>query len=31
MEVYFTEQGSIRKWGYIALSRGVLENGGMCH
>ena len=31
MEVYITEQGSIREWGYISLSRGVLENGGIFH
>ena len=29
MEVYITEQGSIRKWVYISLNRGVLENGGI--
>ena len=27
MEVYNTEQGNIREWGYISLSRGVLANG----
>ena len=31
MEVYITEQGSIREWGYISLSRGVLENGAIDH
>ena len=29
MGVYITEQGSIREWEYISLSRGVLENGGI--
>ena len=29
MEVYITEQGSISEWGYISLSRGVVENGGV--
>ena len=28
MEIYITEQGSIGEWGYISLSRGVLENWG---
>ena len=27
MEVYNTEQGSIREWECISLSRGVLANG----
>ena len=28
MGVYITEQGGNREWGYISLSRGVVENGG---
>ena len=31
MGLYITEQGSIREWRYISLSRGVLENGGISH
>ena len=31
MGVYITEQGSIREWGYISLSRGLIENGGIYH
>ena len=31
MGVYITEQGSIREWEYISLSRGVLENGSVYH
>ena len=29
MGVYITHQRSIREWGYISLTRGVLENGGI--
>ena len=29
MGVYITEQGSIREWEYISLSRGVIDNGGI--
>ena len=29
MGVYITHQGSIREWGYLSLTRGVLENGGI--
>ena len=31
MGLYITEQGSIREWGNISLSRGVLENGAIYH
>ena len=31
MGVYITEQGSIREWECISLSRGVLANGGIYH
>ena len=31
MEVYITEKRSIREWGFIPLSRGVLENGDIYH
>ena len=31
MGVYITEQRNIREWGYVSLSRGVLENGSIYH
>ena len=31
MGVYITHQGSIRERGYILLSKGVIENGGIYH